>query len=165
MNVTFPCPKCEQAGRVELALDAHEYTCPNCSQSIAVPDDLLEGGKLVRCVSCPSRDLFTRKDFPQSLGVTIVAIGALISTIFWAYGYPLWSFATLFVMAGIDVLLYVIVPNCVMCYRCGAIYRGAPGMDEHEPFDLETHEKHRQQKIRLAESRSTVPEQPATPQE
>jgi hypothetical protein len=31
-----------------------------------------------------------------------------------------------------------------------------PGLEGHEPFHLETHERHRQQQARLAQSRQTV---------
>jgi hypothetical protein len=47
------------------------------------------------------------------------------------------------------VVLYLIMPNAVMCYHCGALYRGLPHSDAYGEFNLETHERHRQQKIRL----------------
>ncbi|HEY2761947.1 MAG TPA: hypothetical protein VGI75_14420, partial [Pirellulales bacterium] len=60
-----------------------------------------------------------------------------------------WTFGILFATALVDVALYLIVPNALMCYRCGAMYRGAAEIDSHGSFNLETHERHRQQKIRL----------------
>ena len=91
-----------------------------------------------------------RKDFPQRLGVALVTIGLLGSCVAWAYSQLYWTFGILFATALVDVLLYAVVPNALMCYRCGAMYRGAADIDQHGSFNLETHERHRQQKIRLA---------------
>jgi hypothetical protein len=62
---------------------------------------------------------------------------------------PLWTYGVLFATALIDVVLYLTVGNVLQCYRCHAQYRGLPGLEHHQPFNLETHEKHRQQRIRL----------------
>jgi hypothetical protein len=98
--------------------------------------------------------LFVRKDFPQRLGVTIVTVGLLASCVAWGYSQLYLTFAILFATALVDVVLYVFVPNALMCYRCGAMYRGAAGVEQHESFNLETHERYRQQKIRFAEAQS-----------
>ena len=116
-----------------------------------MPAGAVAEGRVRRCLVCPSTDLFVRKDFPQRLGVTIVTIGLLASCVAWAKTEVYLTFAILFATAVIDVMLYFIVPNALMCYRCGAMYRGAADIDEHESFNLETHERYRQQKIRLAE--------------
>ena len=148
MNATFRCPHCNQTAQVELEAATRELGCPHCGAKWA-----LEGGpnagKVERCLICPSTELFVRKDFSQPLGVTIVVIGFLISSVFWYYRMPLWTYAVLFATALIDVVLYLTVGNLLQCYRCQAQYRGVAGLEEHEPFDLETHEKHRQQRIRM----------------
>jgi hypothetical protein len=41
------------------------------------------------------------------------------------------------------------VGNALMCYRCGAQYRGVAEMESHGQFNLETHEKYRQLAARL----------------
>jgi len=103
-----------------------------------------------------------RKDFPQRLGVAIVTIGFVLSSITWGMGYPLSTYAILFATALIDVILYIVMPNVLMCYRCGAQYRGLDTSEDnsYETFQLETHERYRQQKIRLAEHQATVPKLP-----
>ncbi|MDX1964669.1 MAG: hypothetical protein SFX18_16080 [Pirellulales bacterium] len=154
MNLTFLCPNCEQPAREEIALGQGEYACPHCQQAIQVPANAWKDGKLQRCLICPSDDLFVRKDFPQALGVGIVVVGFVASSIPWAYGYPFWTYVILFATAGLDVLLYAIMPNSLMCYRCGAQYRSVPDLETYEAFDLTTHERHRQSKIRLAEARA-----------
>ena len=51
--------------------------------------------------------------------------------------------------ALVDVVLYLFMPDCLSCYRCGARYRGEGITGSFGGFDLETHEKHRQQLARM----------------
>ena len=90
-----------------------------------------------------------RKDFPQRLGVALVFIGVVGSSIAWSYGNLWWTYGILFGTVLLDVLLYMVVGNALMCYRCHAQYRYVAGMDVHGPFDLETHEKYRQLAARM----------------
>ncbi len=114
-----------------------------------MPRGAVEHGQLRRCVLCPSSDLYVRKDFPQRLGVTLVVVGFAASCVAWHYYALYWTFGILFATALVDVLLYVICGEALQCYRCGAIYRDVPGMDEHSPFSLDVHERHRQQAARV----------------
>ncbi len=177
MNVTFRCPHCDQVGRVEFDAATRELACPNCAAAWSVPAEALrpiptrsvseattparsvseQSVQLWQCLVCPSTELFIRKDFSQKLGVAIVALGFVISSIFWYYRMPLWTYGVLFATALFDVVLYFTVGNVLHCYRCQAQYRGVPGLENHGGFDLETHEKHRQQKIRLAEAAAVHP--------
>ncbi len=152
MNVTFACPQCEACSRQEIAPGDHEFACAACGQKLIIPDGAFENDHVKRCLVCPGTDLFVRKDFPQNVGVLLVGIGIVGSSIAWYYGSSIWTFAILGASALLDVALYAIVGNALMCYRCKAEYRGLAGLEEHEPFDLETHEKYRQQLARLAES-------------
>lgn len=153
MNVDFQCPQCERPNRADASPDASDFRCAHCGAQSFIPPAALDAQQLHRCLICPSTDLFIRKDFPQRLGVAIVALGILGSSVAWAYHELILTFAILFVTALIDVVLYILVPNALMCYRCGAQYRGAPGLESHSSFNLETHERHRQRKARLAEHR------------
>jgi DNA-directed RNA polymerase subunit RPC12/RpoP len=163
MRITYACPSC--GSTVSLA-DAERMTtlvCPRCAAVVEVPPAAIAwagpGGeptaegtgepRLRRCLVCPCTELFTRKDFPQRLGVAIVVVGFVASCATWAARLLVPTFAILFATALIDVVLYLFMPECQTCYRCGARYRGVGG--PVEGFDLETHEKHRQQRIRLAE--------------
>ncbi len=149
MNVTFICPECEQAVRVDVTPHAESLACAHCGSRIAIPPDGFDGQQLTRCLVCPSTDLFVRKDFPQRSGVTIVTLGILASCVAWGYHETNMTFGILFLTALVDVVLYLVVPCALMCYRCGAQYRGVAGLDAHGSFNLETHERHRQQKARL----------------
>ncbi len=150
MNITFDCPRCEQPARVEVASEADSLACPSCQAVIRFPDRAFSHGRVERCLVCPSTDLFLRKDFPQKLGVTIVALGIISSTVAYYFGRIYLTFGLLFLSAAVDFLLYEIVGQALVCYRCSAHYRGLAGLNSHEPFNLETHERYRQQAARLA---------------
>src|SRR5262245_37147663 len=117
-----------------------------------VPQGAVTDSDVRRCVACPSEELFVRKDFPQRLGVGIVVVGIVLSTITWYYHYVYLTFGIFFATAAIDFVLWLVMGNVLQCYRCQAQYRGVAGLDQHGGFDLETHEKHRQQLARLAEA-------------
>jgi hypothetical protein len=153
MNVTFRCVHCEQTAQAAIAPGQERFSCPRCGVDFMVHDGAVQGGRLRRCLVCPSTDLYARKDFPQRLGVIIVTVGFVASCVTWAYERPIATFAILFATALVDVVLYLFMPNAVMCYRCGAQYRGLEDADDYQGFHLETHERHRQQNLRLAEHR------------
>jgi DNA-directed RNA polymerase subunit RPC12/RpoP len=173
MRITYACPACSATvahGRVEAA---RSLDCPHCGAALPVPTDAIAwtapgGGegmagagraRLTRCLVCPSHELFARKDFPQRLGVGIVVAGLAGSCITWGMRLLVPTFAILFATALIDLLLYLLMPECLTCYRCGARYRGDGVTDDHGGFDLETHEKHRQGQARARELAATRPAQ------
>jgi hypothetical protein len=163
MRITYACPSCDSTVAVEGVESVAAFACPRCAAQVEVPAGAIvwagPGGepvepsagepRLRRCLVCPCTELFTRKDFPQRLGVGIVVAGFAASCVTWAWRLLVPTFAILFGTALVDVVLYLLMPECQTCYRCGARYRGAGG--NQEGFDLETHEKHRQQRLRLAE--------------
>lgn len=152
MNVAYVCPRCDRPVRVDVPEGCAEVGCPECRSSITIPDGAYEGGKLRQCLVCPSTDLFVRKDFSQRLGVSIVVAGFAASCVTWYLYLPYWTYGILFATAAVDVVLYFLVPNCLNCYRCNAQYRGLPDLDSYEAFNLETHERYRQQEIRLRDA-------------
>jgi hypothetical protein len=182
MRITYACPACAATVGLDHVETRTALECPRCGATLPVPHGAIDwqtaGGatvangtvangstaagsgraRLRRCLVCPSTELFARKDFPQRLGVGIVVVGFAASCLTWAWRLLLPTFAILFATALIDVVLYLFMPECLTCYRCGARYRGDGVSDDVGGFDLETHEKHRQQQARLrqaaAESRS-----------
>ena len=152
MNVTFRCPECEQSARVEVVPSSSAFACPHCHTRLRIPEGAIVGHGVTRCLVCPSHELFVRKDFPQQLGVAIVVIGILVSCYTWFNHWLYWTFGVFFATALVDVVLYFVMPNALVCYRCGAHYRSVDNLDKHGSFDLATHERYRQQAIRLAES-------------
>src|SRR5690606_22111686 len=109
-------------------------------------------GPVTQCLVCPCRELYIRKDFSQRLGVTIIVTGFILSSVAWFYYKPYWSYVILGASALVDFLFYLLVGNVLQCYRCHTEYRGVAGLDSHEHFSLETHERYRQQEARLSEA-------------
>jgi DNA-directed RNA polymerase subunit RPC12/RpoP len=149
VNVTYACPACDEGVRIHFDTETREFCCPHCQGKIALPAGSIEDHRVQRCLVCPSTDLFVRKDFPQRLGVGLVIVGIVGSSIAWYYSDVFWTFGILFATALIDVILYMMVGDALMCYRCQAQYRGVEEMDCHGQFDLETHEKYRQLAARM----------------
>lgn len=156
MKVAFACPKCDETTQVECDSATNALVCSHCHYELPTPQDALAGDKIDRCLCCGSHELFIRKDFSQRLGVAIIAIGFIASTITWAYYWRIATYCILFGSALLDVVLYFTVGNVLECYRCHAQYRDLPGLDRYEAFSLEVHEKHRQQAIRLKEAERTA---------
>lgn len=148
MDISFACPKCGKSSQVELPEGAASFACTHCGQAMRIPEGAVDAGRIRRCLVCPSTDLYVRKDFPQHLGVALVAIGMVASSIAWAYRHIYVTFGILFATALADLILYALVGDTLMCYRCHAQYRRIEGMEDHKAFDLETHERYRQQAAR-----------------
>jgi DNA-directed RNA polymerase subunit RPC12/RpoP len=160
MNVTYSCPGCGRTVRELISAESSSLDCPHCRQQIAIPSGAIEGRRIHRCLACPSRELYARKDFPQRLGVALVALGFVGSSIAWANYQVLWSFAILFGTALVDLLLYIVMGESLTCYRCGAQYRGFEEIELHGGFDLETHERHRQMAARMKSASKPAKSQP-----
>ena len=165
MRITYACPACEATVTHGGAEALRTLDCPQCHAAVEPSADAIawvaaDGTpaapaagrlRLRRCLVCPSTELFARKDFPQRLGVGIVVAGFAASCVTWAWRLLVPTFAILFATALLDVILYLLMPECLTCYRCGARYRGDGVADDAGGFDLETHEKHRQQRARSRE--------------
>lgn len=149
MNVTYSCPSCGHAVRETVTAESSALDCPHCHQKVAIAAGSIDKQRLTRCLVCPSRDLYARKDFPQRLGVALVIFGFVASSIAWANYHVLWSFAILFATALVDLLLYIVMGESLTCYRCSAQYRGFEDIELHGGFDLETHERYRQMAARM----------------
>jgi hypothetical protein len=150
-QIAFHCPHCEALVRAETMAGPSPVVCPECDDMLGLRVPQYEEGRLGRCLVCPSRDLFVRKDFPPRLGVAIVVAGFAASCVSWAFHYVLITFAILFATALLDVILYWIMGDVLECYGCHAQYRGVAGLEGHEAFSLEVHERHRQQRLRRDE--------------
>jgi len=158
MNVTYQCPACQRAVRETISAELATLACMQCGQQIAISPDAITGSRLNRCLVCPSTDLFARKDFPQRLGVALVVVGFIGSSIAWANYQVFWTFAILFATALFDLGLYIVMGESLTCYRCHAQYRGFDDIELHGGFNLDTHERHRQMAARMKEpNRDSVP--------
>lgn len=149
MQIQYHCPACHSIASCHFNTSIQELVCSHCQGRIVIAKGAITDRHIKKCLVCPSTDLYIRKDFPQRLGVALVGVGIVGSSIAWYHMHIYWTFAILFATALADVLLYFVVGEALMCYRCNALYRGVEEMDSHGPFDLETHEKYRQLAARM----------------
>lgn len=156
MNVTHLCRACERTVRSEFDANSTEIVCSACGHATSIPAGAMaqrdDGAvEVTQCLVCPSTDLFARKNFPQHIGVTVVVIGLAASCIPWYFRNWWGTFAVLGATALIDLCLFLFLGNVVQCYRCQAQYRGVEGAEDQGAFNLEVHEKHRQQVARMGQ--------------
>lgn len=159
MYIRFRCLTCEQTVTVPVRGEA--LVCPTCGTTIQYDAGGCAEGRVERCLVCPSRELFVRKDFPQSLGLTIIVIGFVLSSVALYFHHSVLSLTILLLTAGVDAVLYLVMGNVLTCYRCHAEYRDVANMEAHGPFELEIHERYRQEAARLADVEQHAPDSTA----
>lgn len=147
MNISFSCPACSKPDRFELP-GPNPWVCSSCHHSIDRP--AIAGDRLTCCRLCGNEELYRRKDFPQWLGLSILALACVsffvLAVIF--YQYTL-AWTILLGSAALDGLLYYgIVGDVIVCYRCGCHHRGMSSRG-FDPFEISIGERYRQEKIRL----------------
>ena len=103
---------------------------------------------MTACAVCDNAELYRRKDFPQTLGVSILALCCVASTATYFYYQQWWTWSILIGSAVFDGLLYLLVKDVTVCYRCDAHYRGLPPGPNHQGFELTTFERYRQEQMR-----------------
>jgi hypothetical protein len=155
MELTYGCSSCGAIGRIADIESATTASCAGCGQPRTLFKGAVIDGQLAACPLCATEDLYRQKDFPRALGLAIVIAGFVVSTVFWAYYMPVAATATLLATAALDLVLYYLVPDLTICYRCLSQCRGAgsnPG-DRFAPFDLAIGERYRQERIRVEQLR------------
>lgn len=99
---------------------------------------------LTACPECGCGDLFTRKGFPQKLGLSIVIIAAITFLVLASSRQHFFLGVMVLIFAAIiDAALYLFIPKLTCCYRCRAEFRHVPVDPNHVGFDLATAEKYR----------------------
>ena len=155
MELTFECPGCHAIDRVSSAESAGMAICRGCGRERPLRAGSCDDGGLCSCTVCATTDLYLQKDFPQGLGLAIVVLGFAVSTVFWYYDMPAPALGVLLISALVDMVLYYLVPDVTICYRCLSQHRG-PGSNPEgrfRPFDLAVGERYRQERIRAEELR------------
>lgn len=154
MQILFSCPSCCRTARSEVEATSATIGCEHCAWSRPLkPSDFTEG-QPQHCLICGCDDLWRQKDFPQKLGLAFVALGAILSTLATAYYYPTTALIVLLAFALGDLVLYAVMPDVLVCYRCQARHRHTAIGESVPRFNLETAERYRQEAARLAESRT-----------
>jgi hypothetical protein len=149
MRILYLCPNCQQTNRLTVTETSEKLSCSDCSWTRPLPADPLQRVHPEQCLVCGCRDLWRQKDFPQRLGVAMVAAGGILSTIAYYYHYHLWALGILMVFALIDMILFAVMPDVLVCYRCSSRYRNFDPAGGTPYFNLETNERYRQEAIRL----------------
>jgi ribosomal protein L37AE/L43A len=146
VNIRFACPVCEYPGRIDVSRRS-EWQCPQCDHLLRLSADAADPA-LPACAICGNAELYKKKDFPHSLGMGILVLACLASTVtYWLYDKWL-TWAILIGSAAFDGLLYLWVKDVIVCYRCHAHFRGLADNPEHKPFELTIHERYRQERLR-----------------
>jgi hypothetical protein len=130
--------------------------CSHCQWTRSIGDGDLDSETPQHCLICDCHDLWRQKDFSQTLGVTVVAVGVVLSTIAMAYYWVMWSLGILMAFALADMILYAVMPDCLVCYRCHAKYRQIANLQQTATFDLEVNERYRQEAIRLKQANQST---------
>jgi hypothetical protein len=160
VKVRFRCPFCQCPGRVDLpALEAPAagetpqpltWQCPGCDQRVEIQPPVGQGPP-TQCAFCDNHELYKKKSFPHWLGLTILTVACAGFLGFMANFQWGLAWAVLLGSAALDGLLYLWVGDVIVCYRCNAHYHGIEPGPEHKPFELATHERYRQEKLRREE--------------
>jgi hypothetical protein len=149
MQLSFSCPACEHGNRVSVTAESPRFACSGCGRNWDVPVEDLPDGRPARCLCCGNADLWRQKDFPQTLGFIMVALGAVLSSIAWAYHYPVLALSILAGFGLLDMAFYLVMPDVLVCYRCRARHSVAKGDGEFESYNHELGERYRQERLRL----------------
>ncbi|WZO98102.1 hypothetical protein EP7_005157 [Isosphaeraceae bacterium EP7] len=156
MELTYECSRCESNQRVDHVEAQADLTCVTCGAGRPVAAGSIVDGGLHACAYCSTGELYAQKDFPQGLGLAIVFVGFGISSVFWYYDMYMWTYGILLASALLDLALYYLVPDVIICYRCLGQHRG-PGANpagQFRFFDLAVGERYRQERLRVEEVRA-----------
>ncbi|MCB9914719.1 MAG: hypothetical protein H6828_06155 [Planctomycetes bacterium] len=108
--------------------------CAACGEERALtPGRLDADGGLWACQACGHPELFTKKDLPQAVGIAVVVVAAVLA--------PFTHYLSLAVAALIDLGLYFVMSEVVMCYVCGAEHRRGAARPRHPRYDREIAER------------------------
>ena len=124
--------ECDDCGvfRIYSVENSSEIHCSSCNKKLGTVSE--EWSLDNSCPFCKCKSYYKRKDFNQILGAGIIIIGAILSIIY--------NYFILMGFALLDILLYKIVPDVAVCYKCSAELRGFHGMAKLDVFDHHTAE-------------------------
>jgi len=142
MKVRVRCPACGGTQQVAAARTPSQIACRRCGRTIplALTGSVREDREVDACPVCEGRDLYVRKDLNRTLGLTAVVIVGLVSAGFLWSGRDLVAYGVLGAFALVDFVIYQLLKNVTVCYRCQAEFRGSYRRTA-PPFDLHTAEQ------------------------
>ena len=158
MYLTLRCPRCGRENRTPHVAVGKTIACAGGDWQREMAEEDLSDGSPRYCQVCGNHDLWRQKDFPQSLGLVAVAAGAVLSSIAWYYHWPRTALGLLMAFALADMLVFMLMPDVLVCYRCKARHRELPpSAAEHPGFSHETAERYRQEDLRRREAEQSHP--------
>jgi hypothetical protein len=133
-EIAFRCPAC--GAEAVAGLDGLGR-CRACGArpTLELSPALREQRAVDRCPACSGEQLYVQRDFNQKAGLAIVVAGALLAPFTRFY-------ASLVVAVIVDALLYLLLPEITVCYRCHAHFRGFRRNPKHAAFDLHLAEQY-----------------------
>jgi NAD-dependent SIR2 family protein deacetylase len=144
MNILAKCPKCDAGLPVQAAGAGAAIRCGRCGREMQLSfTDAMHADRAVDvCPVCQGTDFYARKDFDPTVGLTVVIVGAAISAGFYWFGRDLVAYSILAGAALIDLVVYGLLKDVTVCYRCHSEFRGsypraAPAFDLHTADVLE----------------------------
>ena len=114
---------------------ARTLSCEHCGEELklggleADPRALDDAGGLWSCCACAHPELFTRRDLPQKVGVTVVVIAAILA--------PFTHYLSLVAAGIIDCVLFFLMPSVATCCVCLSEHRGYHSEPNHPRYDPE----------------------------
>jgi hypothetical protein len=140
--ISFRCPHC----RAQLEFDdlSHDQSpCPLCGETIGlrITAPMRQRNTVDRCAVCDCHKVYVQKDFNRTLGVAIFVAGAVISLVLYGFNRVWQAFAVLLGCAAADAVLYKVLPEVTICYRCHAQYRQFTPDPANRAFELGLAEK------------------------
>src|SRR5439155_26586125 len=135
VKVRFACPSCEAPVSVEERLPAQWQCACSASGPLFAPGTANDA-KLSQCVACGNAQVYRQKNFPQWLGLSLLAVACAAFFILQGLYLPRPAWAILLGSAALDLVLYLFVGDVIFCYRCQARHYGVPRQKSYEPFEL-----------------------------
>lgn len=154
VNVTLACPSCDRPSKAPVDQPG-DWQCYACDHRLRLS---AADKSLPTCVVCGNHELYKKKDFPQWLGGTILLAAVVLSTVTYYSYQKWWSWSFLIGSAIIDGVMYLLVGDVVVCYRCEAQYRGFTATDAHKPFEIAIGERYRQERMRKEQMKADSPD-------
>ncbi len=152
MYLTFHCPNCDRTTQTSDVAQFTELSCEHCGWGRPFPEGVERSNETPsECLRCGNPDLWRQKNFPTSLGLLFVAMGAISSSIAWMYYRPILALSILMAFALLDMVLYIVMSDVLVCYRCRTKHHDVD-VSQYKAFDHETGEKYRQEEIRRKEA-------------
>ena len=113
----------------------HALPCEHCGADLALaglggdPRAVDDAGGIWACCKCGHPELFTRRDLPQKIGISVVVIAAILA--------PFTNYLSLAAAAIIDCILFFAMPSVATCYICLTEHRGYAPQPTHPRYDPE----------------------------